>query len=255
MKIAKILSSIIASALAVSAMTVASVSVSAADTETVKLYTQNTNSWTLYESEAYEISADGDYSFTVDAGGETDYITLYIKDAAGKKAPESFKDATLTVKSITVNGKKLGLTKTEYPVVGDAGVFDVCFINGWAETFVTADECPFDSSADSSFAYGEAVNTFQVDFTISGLGGEAAPAAEEETTEDAAAAEEAPAEDTAAEEATEAAAEDTAADTTAAEEPASDSDTTSSKTGNTAAASVAVVMVAAAAAMAVSKRK
>ncbi|MGN0641896.1 MAG: hypothetical protein ACI4JJ_02005 [Huintestinicola sp.] len=250
MKLAKILSGIVASALAVSAMTVASVSVSAADTETVKLYTQNTNSWTLYESEAYEISADGDYSFTVDAGGETDYITLYIKDAAGKKAPEAFNDVTLTVKSITVNGKKLGLTKTEYPVVGNAGVFDVCFINGWAETFVTGDECPFDSSSDSSFTYGEAVNTFQVDFTISGLGGEAAPAAEEETTEDAAAAEEAP-----AEEATEEAAPEAVAVDTTAAEPASDSDTTSSKTGNTAAASVAVVMVAAAAAMAVSKRK
>ncbi|MGN0666180.1 MAG: hypothetical protein ACI4KF_06600 [Huintestinicola sp.] len=247
MKISKIFSAVAAAALAVSTMAVSSLSVSAADSETVKLYSQNTNSWTLYESEALEISADGDYTMSLDAGGEENYITLYIKDVNAAKAPESFADVTLTVNSITVNGKALGLTKTEYEVVGNGGVFDVCFINGWADTFVTADACPFDNASDSSFSYGGPVNTFEVNFTISGLGGSAA--AEEDT-----AAEDTAEEDTAAEDTAEdTAAEDTAVENTAA--PASDSTTTAATTGNTAAASIAVVMVAAAAAMVVSKRK
>lgn len=215
MKISKIISGIAAAALAVSTMAFSTLSVSAADTETVKLYSQNTNSWTLYESEALELSSDGTYTMSLDAGGEDNYITLYIKDAEALKAPASYADVKLTVNSITVNGKNLGLTKTEYDVVGDNGVFDVCFINGWAETFVTADKCLFDDASDSSFSYGEPVNTFEVNFTISGLGG----------------------------------------NETAEETPAADSTTTSASTGNAAAGSIAVVMVAAAAAMTVSKRK
>ena len=218
MNFKKILASVAAAAVAVTTMAVASVSVAAADSETVKLYSQNTESWTLYESEALEIAADGDYTMTLDAGGENNYITLYIKDVNAAKAPEAFNNVTLTVNSIKVNGKALGLSKNDYEAVGDQGIFDVCFINGWAESFVYGNECPFDDADGGSFSYGEPVNTFEVNFTISGLGsGSDAPA------------EEAPASDA------------------GAEAPAA--------TGNTPAAAAAVVMVAAGAAALVSKRK
>ena len=211
MNIKKIISYVAATAVAVSAM---AISAFAADPITVKLNSQNTDSWTMYSSEEYQITGDGDYTFTLDAGGEDHYITLYIKDVT-EKAPASsgYENAVMTINSITVNGKKLALTKTEFPVLNEStGVFDVCPINGWAETFVEADECLFGDAEGGSYEYGEPVQTFEVNCTISGIGG---------------AAEEAP---------------------------AADANTTSTATGNTAAAVMASVMVLAGAAAITSRK-
>ena len=194
------------------------ISAFAADPITVKLNSQNTDSWTMYSSEEYQITGDGDYTFTLDAGGEDHYITLYIKDVT-EKAPANggYENAVMTINSITVNGKKLALTKTEFPVLNEStGVFDVCPINGWAETFVTADECLFGDAEGGSYEYGEPVNTFEVNCTISGIGG--------------------------------------AAEAPAAEAPAADAETTSTATGNTAAA-VMVSVMALAGAAAIASRK
>ncbi len=252
MSIKKIVSAMTAAAVAAATIAVSAVSVSAADSVSCKLYTQNTNSWTVYESDAFDITSDGgDFTVTVNAGGETDYITLYVKDVTGGAAPASLKEGSVTVNSIKVNGKDLGLTKTEYDLVnGDSGILDVCFINGWADTFVEAGDAPMDENGDS-YTFGEAVDTFEVSFSVN-MGGEAAAAPAEDT------AEEAPAEEVAEE-----AADDTAEEAPASEEaapvedaPAADTAaTTPAQTGNTAASAIAVVMVAAAGAMVASKRK
>ena len=190
MKVKKILAGVSAAALAVTTM---AVSAFAADPITVKLNSQNTDSWTMYSSEEYVIDGDGDYTFTLDAGGENNYITLYIKDVTEKKpTSDGYENAVMTINFITVNGKKLGLTQTEFPLLNEStGVFDVCPINGWATTYVIPGECAFEDAEGGSFSYGEPVNTFEVSCTISGIGGgaaapaetEAAPAVENTTTE------------------------------------------------------------------------
>ena len=223
MKLNKIFASVSAAAVAVSAM---AVSAFAADPITVKLNSQNTDSWTMYSSEEYVIDGDGDYTFTLDAGGENSYITLYIKDVTEKKpTSEGYENAVMTINSITVNGKKLGLTQTEFPLLNEStGVFDVCPINGWATTYVIPGECAFDDADGGSFSYGEPVNTFEVNCTISGIGGGAAAPAETEA---------APAE-------TEAAPAET---------------TTAPATGNTTAAAMVAVMAVAGAAAVISKKR
>ena len=190
MKLNKILASLFLAAAATTSM---AVSAFAADPITVKLNSQNTDSWTMYSSEEYVIDGDGDYTFTLDAGGENNYITLYIKDVTEKKpTSDGYENAVMTINSITVNGKKLGLTQTEFPLLNEStGVFDVCPINGWATTYVIPGECAFEDAEGGSFSYGEPVNTFEVSCTISGIGGgaaapaetEAAPAVENTTTE------------------------------------------------------------------------
>lgn len=230
MKLKKAVSCAAAAAFASAAIAVLNVPVSAADSVSCKLYTQNTNSWTLYESDSFEITSDGgDYTVSVDAGGETDYITLYVKDVDAATAPDSFADGTLTVNSITVNGKSLTLDKTEYDLIGNGGVLDVCFINGWADTFVSSGEATMDEDGDS-YVFGEEVNSFEVSFSVSFGGSDAASA--EDTANDA----------------------EQASESEAEEAPASDNTTTSATTGNATAAAIAVVM-AGAGAVAVASRK
>ena len=223
MKLNKILASL---SLAAAATTSMAVSAFAADPITVKLNSQNTDSWTMYSSEEYVIDGDGDYTFTLDAGGEDHYITLYIKDVTEKKpTSDGYENAVMTINSITVNGKKLGLTQTEFPLLNEStGVFDVCPINGWATTYVIPGDCAFEDAEGGSFGYGEPVNTFEVSCTISGIGGGAAAPAETEA---------APAE-------TEAAPAET---------------TTAPATGNTTAAAIVTVMAVAGAAALISKKR
>ncbi|MBQ3160996.1 MAG: hypothetical protein IJC04_02590 [Oscillospiraceae bacterium] len=175
MKLKKIIAAVAAAAVAVSAM---AVNAFAAETVSCKLYSQNTESWTLYESDAFDISTDGgDYSVSLNAGGENLYITLYIKDVTGGAAPEAFNGGTVTINSITANGKTLTPTKTEYELVNpDSGVIDVCMINGWAETFVEAGDCPMSEEGDS-YSFGSPVDTFEVNFSVS-FGDAAAEATE-----------------------------------------------------------------------------
>jgi len=180
MKLKKIIAAIAAAAVAVSTM---AVNAFAAETISCKLYSQNTESWTLYESDAFDISTDGgDYNVTLNAGGENLYITLYFKDVTGGAAPDAFKNGTVTINSIKANGKSLTPTKTEYELVNsDSGVIDVCMINGWAETFVEAGDCPM-SEEGGSYSFAAPVDTFEVDFSVS-FGDAAAEAAPEATTE------------------------------------------------------------------------
>ena len=183
MKLKKIIAAIATAAVAVSTM---AVNAFAAETISCKLYSQNTESWTLYESDAFDISTDGgDYNVTLNAGGENLYITLYFKDVTGGAAPDAFKDGTVTINSIKANGKTLTPTKTEYELVNsDSGVIDVCMINGWAETFVEAGDCPMSEEGDS-YSFGAPVDTFEVNFSVSfgDAAAEAAPEAATETTE------------------------------------------------------------------------
>lgn len=220
MKLKKIISTAVASALALSTMALTAISANAADPITVKLYSQNTDSWTLYESaDSYDITGNGDYTFTVDAGSEEHYITLYVKDVAAAEASDDYANAVMTINSVTVNGKKLGLTQTDFPLLNeDTGVLDVCLINGWATTYAEADEAPFDQDGDS-FTFGEPVETFEINCTISGIGGEEAAAP-------------------------------------ATEAPAAETETTSAETGNTSAAVMfAVIAVAGTTAVVCKKRK
>ena len=180
MKLKKIIAAIAAAAVAVSTM---AVNAFAAETISCKLYSQNTESWTLYESDAFDISTDGgDYNVTLNAGGENLYITLYIKDVTGGAASDAFKGGTVTINSIKANGKSLTPTKTEYELVNpDSGVIDVCMINGWAETFVEAGDCPMSEEGDS-YSFAAPVDTFEVDFSVS-FGDAATEAAPEAATE------------------------------------------------------------------------
>ena len=171
------------------------------------------------------IDGDGDYTFTLDAGGENNYITLYIKDVTEKKpTSDGYENAVMTINSITVNGKKLGLTQTEFPLLNEStGVFDVCPINGWATTYVIPGECAFEDADGGSFSYGEPVNTFEINCTISGIDGGAAAPAETEAAP--------------------------------AETEAAPVETTAPATGNTTVAAIAAVMAVAGAAAVISKKR
>lgn len=222
MKLNKFFGVVISAAMAIFAM---AMSVSAVDSVDVKLYAQDTSVWELCESSsATTITGDGSYSISADLKGYDLFATLYIKDVTGNKAPAGLENAVFTVDSIVLNGSvKLDMSKTEFDLVGEQGIVDICFVNQWADTFVNNVELNGGSYNYLDGGKVVAVNDVTVNFTVSGLGGAGGLA------DDGAGAD---------------------------ETPASDSNTVSATTGNTAAiAIVSVMALAGLATVATKKRK
>ncbi len=216
MKLKKILATIVCCALTIGST---AISASAADPVELKVYAQDTSVWELCEgADSLTITGDGTYSISADLKGYNLFATLYIKDVTGAAAPAGYENAVMTVDSIILNGSTgLELTQTEFPLANpDSGIIDVCFVNQWAETYVTNVELNGESYNFMDGGNIVDVNDVTINFTISGLGGEAA-------------------------------ADDSA--------PASDSATETAATGNTGAAAVVSVMAVAGAAALVSRKR
>ncbi|MCX4256047.1 MAG: hypothetical protein OSJ54_03865 [Oscillospiraceae bacterium] len=212
MKIRKILAAAAAAAVALSA---AAVNVFAADEYTAKLGFADT-AWAVQDWESsVAVTGDGQYTLESTAvAGAADFGVFVVDiEQMFADAPE----ATAVLDKVEVDGSELSFdaAKIKYGDIEEKGNYRIEIYNQYGET-------KNDSPVNQATAIGSSV---KITFTVSGLGGEAAPA----ETEAPAAAETAP---------------------------AADSNTQSATTGNVSAAvMISVMAVAGAAAIAAKKRK
>ena len=212
MKIRKILAAAAAAAVALSA---AAVNVFAADEYTAKLGFADT-AWAVQDWESsVAVTGDGQYTLESTAvAGAADFGVFVVDiEQMFADAPE----ATAVLDKVEVDGSELSFdaAKIKYGDMEEKGNYRIEIYNQYGET-------KNDSPVNQATAIGSSV---KITFTVSGLGGEAAPA----ETEAPAAAETAP---------------------------AADSNTQSATTGNaTAAVMISVMAVAGIAAAASRKRK
>lgn len=210
MKIRKILAAAAAAAVALSA---AAVNVFAADEYTAKLGFADT-AWAVQDWESsVAVTGDGQYTLESTAvAGAADFGVFVVDiEQMFAGAPE----ATAVLDKVEVDGSELSFdaAKIKYGDIEEKGNYRIEIYNQYGET-------KNDSPVNQATAIGSSV---KITFTVSGLGGEAAPA---ET--------EAPAAETA---------------------PAADSNTQSATTGNASAAVMISVMAAAGAAAAASRKR
>lgn len=211
MKIRKILAAAAAAAVALSA---AAVNVFAADEYTAKLGFADT-AWAVQDWEsAVAVTGDGQYTLESTAvAGAADFGVFVVDiEQMFAGAPE----ATAVLDKVEVDGSELSFdaAKIKYGDIEEKGNYRIEIYNQYGET-------KNDSPVNQATAIGSSV---KITFTVSGLGGEAAPA----ETEAPAAAETAP---------------------------AADSNTQSATTGNASAAVMISVMAAAGAAAAASRKR
>ena len=212
MKIRKILAAAAAAAVALSA---AAVNVFAADEYTAKLGFADT-AWAVQDWESsVAVTGDGQYTLESTAvAGAADFGVFVVDiEQMFADAPE----ATAVLDKVEVDGSELSFdaAKIKYGDIEEKGNYRIEIYNQYGET-------KNDSPVNQATAIGSSV---KITFTVSGLGGEAAPA----ETEAPAAAETAP---------------------------AADSNTQSATTGNASAAvMISVMAVAGIAAVASRKRK
>ncbi len=212
MKIRKILAAAAAAAVALSA---AAVNVFAADEYTAKLGFADT-AWAVQDWESsVAVTGDGQYTLESTAvAGAADFGVFVVDiEQMFADAPE----ATAVLDKVEVDGSELSFdaAKIKYGDIEEKGNYRIEIYNQYGET-------KNDSPVNQATAIGSSV---KITFTVSGLGGEAAPA----ETEAPAAAETAP---------------------------AADSNTQSATTGNVSAAvMISVMAVAGAAAVVAKKRK
>lgn len=211
MKIRKILAAAAAAAVALSA---AAVNVFAADEYTAKLGFADT-AWAVQDWESsVAVTGDGQYTLESTAvAGAADFGVFVVDiEQMFAGAPE----ATAVLDKVEVDGSELSFdaAKIKYGDIEEKGNYRIEIYNQYGET-------KNDSPVNQATAIGSSV---KIIFTVSGLGGEAAPA----ETEAPAAAETAP---------------------------AADSNTQSATTGNASAAVMISVMAAAGAAAAASRKR
>ncbi|MCI9409384.1 MAG: hypothetical protein HFJ89_06150 [Oscillospiraceae bacterium] len=211
MKIRKILAAAAAAAVALSA---AAVNVFAADEYTAKLGFADT-AWAVQDWESsVAVTGDGQYTLESTAvAGAADFGVFVVDiEQMFADAPE----ATAVLDKVEVDGSELSFdaAKIKYGDIEEKGNYRIEIYNQYGET-------KNDSPVNQATAIGSSV---KITFTVSGLGGEAAPA----ETEAPAAAETAP---------------------------AADSNTQSATTGNASAAVMISVMAAAGAAAAASRKR
>ncbi len=211
MKIRKILAAAAAAAVALSA---AAVNVFAADEYTAKLGFADT-AWAVQDWESsVAVTGDGQYTLESTAvAGAADFGVFVVDiEQMFAGAPE----ATAVLDKVEVDGSELSFdaAKIKYGDIEEKGNYRIEIYNQYGET-------KNDSPVNQATAIGSSV---KITFTVSGLGGEAAPA----ETEAPAAAETAP---------------------------AADSNTQSATTGNASAAVMISVMAAAGAAAAASRKR
>lgn len=211
MKIRKILAAAAAAAVALSA---AAVNVFAADEYTAKLGFADT-AWAVQDWESsVAVTGDGQYTLESTAvAGAADFGVFVVDiEQMFADAPE----ATAVLDKVEVDGSELSFdaAKIKYGDIEEKGNYRIEIYNQYGET-------KNDSPVNQATAIGSSV---KITFTVSGLGGEAAPS----ETEAPAAAETAP---------------------------AADSNTQSATTGNASAAVMISVMAAAGAAAAASRKR
>lgn len=211
MKIRKILAAAAAAAVALSAP---AVNVFAADEYTAKLGFADT-AWAVQDWESsVAVTGDGQYTLESTAvAGAADFGVFVVDiEQMFAGAPE----ATAVLDKVEVDGSELSFdaAKIKYGDIEEKGNYRIEIYNQYGET-------KNDSPVNQATAIGSSV---KITFTVSGLGGEAAPA----ETEAPAAAETAP---------------------------AADSNTQSATTGNASAAVMISVMAAAGAAAAASRKR
>ena len=211
MKIRKILAAAAAAAVALSA---AAVNVFAADEYTAKLGFADT-AWAVQDWES-SVAVTGDGQYTLDStavAGAADFGVFVVDiEQMFADAPE----ATAVLDKVEVDGSELSFdaAKIKYGDIEEKGNYRIEIYNQYGET-------KNDSPVNQATAIGSSV---KITFTVSGLGGEAAPA----ETEAPAAAETAP---------------------------AADSNTQSATTGNASAAVMISVMAVAGIAAAASRKR
>ncbi len=211
MKIRKILAAAAAAAVALSA---AAVNVFAADEYTAKLGFADT-AWAVQDWESsVAVTGDGQYTLESTAvAGAADFGVFVVDiEQMFADAPE----ATAVLDKVEVDGSELSFdaAKIKYGDIEEKGNYRIEIYNQYGET-------KNDSPVNQATAIGSSV---KITFTVSGLGGEAAPA----ETEAPAAAETAP---------------------------AADSNTQSATTGNVSAAVMISVMAVAGIAAAASRKR
>ena len=211
MKIRKILAAAAAAAVALSA---AAVNVFAADEYTAKLGFADT-AWAVQDWESsVAVTGDGQYTLESTAvAGAADFGVFVVDiEQMFADAPE----ATAVLDKVEVDGSELSFdaAKIKYGDIEEKGNYRIEIYNQYGET-------KNDSPVNQATAIGSSV---KITFTVSGLGGEAAPA----ETEAPAAAETAP---------------------------AADSNTQSATTGNVSAAVMIFVMAVAGIAGAASRKR
>ena len=178
MKIRKILAAAAAAAVALSA---AAVNVFAADEYTAKLGFADT-AWAVQDWESsVAVTGDGQYTLESTAvAGAADFGVFVVDiEQMFADAPE----ATAVLDKVEVDGSELSFdaAKIKYGDIEEKGNYRIEIYNQYGET-------KNDSPVNQATAIGSSV---KITFTVSGLGGEAAPA----ETEAPAAAETAPAAD------------------------------------------------------------
>ena len=211
MKIRKILAAAAAAAVALSA---AAVNVFAADEYTAKLGFADT-AWAVQDWESsVAVTGDGQYTLESTAVAVAADFGVFVVDIEQMfaDAPE----ATAVLDKVEVDGSELSFdaAKIKYGDIEEKGNYRIEIYNQYGET-------KNDSPVNQATAIGSSV---KITFTVSGLGGEAAPA----ETEAPAAAETAP---------------------------AADSNTQSATTGNVSAAVMISVMAVAGIAAAASRKR
>ncbi|MCM1022722.1 MAG: hypothetical protein NC395_01525 [Prevotella sp.] len=219
MKLKKIIAAVAAAAVSVSAL---AVNVFAADSYNAKLGFADT-AWAVQDWDSLvEVTGDGQYTLESTAvAGASDFGVFVIDiEQMFAGAPE----ATAVLDKVEVDGSEISFdaSKIIYGDVEEKGNYRIEIYNQYGDT-------KNNSPVNQATSIG---SSLKITFTVSGLGGAAAPA------------EEAPAE-------TEAAAE-APAETAA---PAADNSTQSAATGNTSAAVMLSVMAVAGIAAAASKKR
>lgn len=213
MKIKKIIAAVAAAAVSVSAM---AVNVFAADSYNAKLGFADT-AWAVQDWDSLvEVTGDGQYTLESTAvAGAADFGVFVVDiEQMFADAPE----ATAVLDKVEIDGSELSFdaAKIKYGDIEEKGNYRIEIYNQYGDT-------KNDSPVNQATAIG---SSLKITFTVSGLGGAAAPAETE-----------------------------AAAETPAETAPAADSNTQSATTGNASAAVMLSVMAAAGIAAAASRKR
>ncbi len=213
MKIKKIIAAVAAAAVSVSAM---AVNVFAADSYNAKLGFADT-AWAVQDWDSLvEVTGDGQYTLESTAvAGAADFGVFVVDiEQMFADAPE----ATAVLDKVEIDGSELSFDagKIIYGDIEEKGNYRIEIYNQYGDT-------KNDSPVNQATAIG---SSLKITFTVSGLGGAAAPAETE-----------------------------AAAETPAETAPAADSNTQSATTGNASAAVMLSVMAAAGIAAAASRKR
>lgn len=135
---------ILAIVLAMAMVMALSLSVSAIEgSQDVVLCVQDNVSWQTHVSDPVTIDGAGVYTISISGlNFDSSAVTvIYVKDATAVAEGDNFTGTSgisglsIYTKSLKINGAEVALKDGYATGLTDAGVFDVCWVNIWAETF------------------------------------------------------------------------------------------------------------------------